>query len=77
MSHKGRVYFKIFLSVMGKFCHATIDIPAAKWVFTPVNSVLGWEPSWVNLEIFTSVRQSMDGMQKLLQEAVVEPKKRT
>ena len=62
---------------MRKIFYATIDIPAAKWVFTPVNSVLGWEPSWVNLEIFTSVRQSMDGMQKLLQEAVVEPKKRT
>ena len=41
MSHKGRVYFKTFLSVMGKFRHATIDIPAVKGVLTPVNKVLG------------------------------------
>ena len=77
MSRVGRLYFKSLLSVMGKSRHATIGIPAAKGIFAPVNLVLGREPSWLNVEKYTSVRKSVDGMRQLLQEAALEPTKCT
>ena len=54
---------------MVKFHNTTICILVVKGLFTPVNAVLGREPEWVNMEKFTAVRQSVDGMWQLLQEA--------
>ena len=73
----GGVGFKTFCSVMGKFCHADIVIPAAKGLFISVTSVLGRELSWVNLAKSIAVRQLADGVQQLLQEAAAEPTKCT
>ena len=53
---------------MGKCRYENIGIPAANGLFTPVNQVLGWEPSWVNLAKFTYLRQLVSGMQQLQQE---------
>ena len=60
MSRRGRVYFKKFRSVMGKFPHTTIIIPASKGILTPENAVLRREPSWVNIAKYTALRQSVD-----------------
>ena len=73
MNHRGGVDLKTCLSVMGKSHHANIGITEAKGLFAPVNLVLGQETSWVNLALFTALKQSVDVMRKLLQEAAAEP----
>ena len=58
---------------MGKFRYTNIGIPAAKGLFRPVNSVLGREPSWVNLVKYTAMRKLVDLIWQLLHESYAEP----
>ena len=77
MSRRGRLYLKTFRSVMGKYSHTNIGIPAAKGLFVLINAVMGQAPLWVNLENSTSVQQLVSGIRKLIQEASVEMTKWT
>jgi hypothetical protein len=64
---KTRITLKRYQSLVGKLHHAANILPAARSLFTPLNSVLIGDPLWISLGKTTEVRSAFQDFLIIIQ----------
>lgn len=70
---KKGVPFKIFETLVGKLRHASIGIPAGKYLFGPINRLLAIHPQIIHWNRAPAVKQAVKDWGQLIKEACKEP----
>ena len=73
LKKKQGLRFKKFEKLVGKLRHASIGIPAGKYLFGPINQLIALQPKFIYWSRAPAAWQAMKDWDQLIKEAAGEP----